>query len=46
MQQGTTKEKIMYLSSMKYDNPEIAKILGTSTNTVAKEKSKAKGKRY
>lgn len=42
MRQGTTKEKIKYLSSLEYDNQEIAKILGTTTNTVAKEKSKAK----
>ena len=42
MQQGTVKEKIKYLSSLKYDNQEIAKILGTTYSTVAKEKSKAK----
>lgn len=42
MEKGTMKEKIMYLSSLDYDNPEIAKILGTTTNLVAKEKSKAK----
>ncbi|MDH3203649.1 MAG: hypothetical protein OEL81_03090 [Nitrosopumilus sp.] len=42
MQQGTTKEKIQYLSSLKYDNQEIAQILGTTYSLVAKEKSRAK----
>ncbi len=35
-------EKIRYLLSMKYENQEIADMLGTTYSTVAKEKSKAK----
>jgi len=35
-------EKIRYLSLLKYENQEIADMLGTTYNMVAKEKSKAK----
>jgi len=34
--------KIRYLSSLKYENQEIADMLGTTYSMVAKEKSKAK----
>ena len=42
IQENSLGEKIRYLSSLKYDNQEIADILGTTYNMVAKEKSKAK----
>ena len=42
IQQSTMVEKIMYLSSLKYENQEIASMLGTTYSMVAKEKSKAK----
>jgi len=35
-------EKIRYLLSLKYENQEIADMLGTTYSMVAKEKSKAK----
>jgi DNA-binding CsgD family transcriptional regulator len=44
IQKMTMGEKIALLSSQKYDNQEIADMLGTTYNTVAKEKSKAKKK--
>jgi len=44
IQKRTMGEKIMYLSSQKYENQEIADMLGTTYSTVAKEKSKAKKK--
>ena len=42
IQQSTMVEKIMYLSSLKYENQEIAGMLGTTYNMVAKVKSEAK----
>jgi len=41
-QQSTMVEKIMYLSSQKYDNKEIASMLGTTYSMVAKVKSEGK----
>lgn len=42
IQQWSLGDKIRYLSSMGYDNPEIANMLDTTYNMVAKEKSKGK----
>jgi len=42
IQTMTLGEKINYLSSLKYENQEIAEMLNTTPNLVAKEKSKAK----
>lgn len=39
-------EKINYLSKLGYENQEIADILDTTYSTVAKEKSKRKGKNH
>ena len=44
IQKMTMGEKIAYLSSQKYENQEIADMLGTTYSTVGKEKSKAKKK--
>ncbi|MGB6785406.1 MAG: hypothetical protein WBE60_05965 [Nitrosotalea sp.] len=41
-QNKTMGEKIIYLISQGYENQQIANILDTTTNMVAKEKSKAK----
>ena len=41
-QQSTMVEKIMYLSSQKYDNKEIASMLGTTYSMVGKVKSEGK----
>lgn len=41
-QESTLGEKIRYLASMKYENQEIADMLGTTYSMVGKEKSKAK----
>ena len=42
IQQWSLGDKIRYLSSMSYDNNEIAKMLDTTYSMVAKEKSKGK----
>jgi len=42
IQQWSLRDKIRFLSSLDYDNQEIAKMLDTTYNMVAKEKSKAK----
>ena len=42
IQEWTLGDKIRYLSSMGYDNNEIAKMLDTTYGMVAKEKSKGK----
>ena len=42
IQEKGTGEKIRYLLSLKYENQEIADMLGTTYSMVAKEKSKAK----
>ncbi len=42
IQEKSLGEKIRYLALMKYENQEIADMLGTTYNMVAKEKSKAK----
>jgi len=42
IQESNLGEKIRYLSSLKYENQEIADMLGTTYSMVAKEKSKAK----
>jgi len=42
IQEKSLGEKIRYLASMKYENQEIADMLGTTYNMAAKEKSKAK----
>lgn len=42
IQESGLGEKIRYLSSMKYENQEIADMLRTTYNMVAKEKSKGK----
>ena len=42
IQQWSLGDKISYLSAMDYDNQEIAKMLDTTYNMVAKEKSMAK----
>jgi len=44
IQQTTLTEKIRYLSDQKYENQEIANMLGTSYNMVAKVKSESKPK--
>lgn len=41
-QESTLGEKIRYLASLKYENQEIADMLGTTYSMVGKEKSKAK----
>jgi len=41
-QDSTLGEKIRYLASLKYENQEIADMLGTTYSMVGKEKSKAK----
>jgi len=42
IQQSTLTAKIKYLDSLGYDNQEIANMLGTTYNMVAKVKSKSK----
>lgn len=42
IQENSLGDKIRFLSSLKYENQEIADMLGTSYNMVAKEKSKGK----
>ena len=42
IQQWSLSDKIRYLSDMDYENQEVAKMLNTTYNMVAKEKSKAK----
>jgi len=42
IQQWSLGDKIRYLSTMGYDNNEIAKMLDTTYSMVAKEKSKGK----
>lgn len=42
IQNKTMADKIIYLASQGYENQQIANILDTTPNTVAKEKSKAK----
>ena len=42
IQQWSLGDKIRYLSSMGYDNNEIAKMLDTTYSMAAKEKSKGK----
>jgi len=42
IQEKNLGEKIRYLASMKYENQEIADMLGTTYSMAAKEKSKAK----
>ena len=42
IQENTLGEKIRYLASLKYENQEIADMLGTTYSMVAKVKSKAK----
>jgi len=42
IQESSLGEKIRYLSSLKYENQEIADMLGTTYSMVAKEKSKGK----
>ena len=41
-QESTLGEKILYLASLKYENQEIADMLGTTYKLVAKVKSKSK----
>jgi len=43
-QESTLGEKIHYLASLKYENQEIADMLGTTYSMVAKSKSKSKPK--
>ena len=39
IQEETTKEKIVRLSNLNFDNQEIAQILNTTSGSVAKERS-------
>ncbi len=41
IQEKNLGEKIRYLASLKYENQEIADMLGTTYSMAAKEKSKA-----
>ena len=41
IQEKNLGEKIRYLASLKYENQEIADMLGTTYSMTAKEKSKA-----